>query len=203
MEERGQILTEGAETRMREESLLLSRRIGGVTEVRLDGSVAREDLVGLLLGDGGNNDNVLSRLPVDGGGDSVLGSELQGNEHALDFVKVAASRGRVGQSKLKLAIRTDDENRANGEGVVGIGVNHAVQVANLAVGIREDGVANSDLLGLFNVLNPALVVLDTINGERNDLGVESLKVSLQTSNSAQLGGANGLICVGSVRLQCF
>lgn len=179
--------------------LLLSRRIGGVAKVGLDGSVTREDLVGLLLGDRGNDDDLLSGLPVDGRGDSVLGSELQRDEHALDFVKVATSRGRVSQSELELTVRADDEDATNGEGVISVGVDHAVQIANLAVGVREDGVSDSDLLGLFDILHPALVVLDTVNGERDDFGVESLKVGLQTSDSAQLSGADGLKHIGIVR----
>ena len=172
--------------------------VRSVAKVGLDSSVAREDLVGLLLGDRGHNNDVLSRLPVDGSGNAVLGSELQRDEHALDFIEITASRSRVSQSKLELAIRSNDEDTANGEGVVSVGVDHAVQITHLGVSVRENGVADLDVLGLFNVLHPAFVVLNVVDGESNDLGVESLEVGLQPGNSSQLGGADGLFHIGIV-----
>ena len=102
--------------------------IRGVAEVGLDGDVPREDLLGLLLLDRGNDDHVLSRLPVHGRGDSVLGGELQGGQDALDFVEVATSGGGVGQGELELLVGADDEDASHGEGVVGVRVDHAVQV---------------------------------------------------------------------------
>ena len=73
-----------------------------------------EDLLGLVVGDRAGDDHVLALLPVDRGGDPVLGGQLQGVDHPQDLVEVAAGGHRVDQDQLDLLVRADDEDVADG-----------------------------------------------------------------------------------------
>ena len=91
-----------------------------------------EELLRIVLRDSGVNDDVLSRLPVDGRGDLVLVGQLEscidistvmiGKRSKLrtvngtkDLVEVAAGRRRVGDQKTNGLLGVDDEHRADGE----------------------------------------------------------------------------------------
>src|SRR5262245_46252058 len=70
--------------------------LGQRAQVRLDGGPALgEQLLGLVVGDGRADDDVLAVLPVRRRGDLVLGGELQGVDDAKDLVEVAAGRRRI------------------------------------------------------------------------------------------------------------
>ena len=87
------------------------------SEVRLDNlDTLGEDLLGFLSGDAGVDDNIITLLPVTGSGDAVLVTELERVNNAKDFVKVAASGGRVGQNETDALLGVNDEDRADSEG---------------------------------------------------------------------------------------
>jgi hypothetical protein len=55
----------------------------------------REQSLGLLILDAGVDDNIVTRNPVDGGGDTVLVANLKGVDDTEDLGGVAACGGRV------------------------------------------------------------------------------------------------------------
>lgn len=55
----------------------------------------REQSLSLLVLDAGVDNNIVTRNPVDGGGDTVLVASLEGVDDAEDLSGVAASGGRV------------------------------------------------------------------------------------------------------------
>lgn len=73
--------------------LLLSQR--SESQVWLDDSELWEECLGLLVGDGWMDDDIISRDPVDRGGDAVLVAGLEGVNDAEDLGGVAASGGWV------------------------------------------------------------------------------------------------------------
>lgn len=85
-------------------------------EVRLNNAEVGEQLLGLLVGDGGRDDDVVTGDPVDGGGDAVLVAGLEGVDNAEDLVGVAAGGGRVGEDGADLLVGVDEEDGADGEG---------------------------------------------------------------------------------------
>lgn len=93
--------------------LLLGK--GSEAEVRLDDAELREQLLGLLVGDGGVDNDIVTGDPVDGGGDLVLVTSLEGVDDAEDLGGVAASGGRVREDGADGLLGVDDEDRADGE----------------------------------------------------------------------------------------
>lgn len=62
----------------------------GEAEVGLDDAEAGEELLGLLVGHGRSDNDVVTGDPVDGGGDAVLVTSLEGVDDAEDLGGVAA-----------------------------------------------------------------------------------------------------------------
>lgn len=85
-------------------------------QVRLDDAEAREQLLGLLVADGGSDNDIVSGHPVDGGGDAVLVTSLERVDDAENLGGVAAGRGRVGEDGADLLLGVDEEDAADGEG---------------------------------------------------------------------------------------
>lgn len=88
----------------------------GEAEVGLDDAEAREELLGLLVLDGWSDNDIVTRDPVDGGGDAVLVASLEGVDNAEDLGGVAASRGRVREDGADGLLGVDEEDGADGEG---------------------------------------------------------------------------------------
>jgi hypothetical protein len=89
---------------------------GGEAQVGLDDAEVGEKLLGLLVGDGGSDDDIVTGDPVDGGGDAVLVAGLEGVDDAQDLGGVAAGGGRVGEDGADLLVGVDEEDGADGEG---------------------------------------------------------------------------------------
>jgi hypothetical protein len=96
------------------ENLLLGER--GESEVRLDDAELGEQGLGLLVLDGGVDNDVLTGDPVDRGGDAVLVTGLEGVDDAEDLSGVAAGGGRVGEDGADGLLGVDDEDGSDGEG---------------------------------------------------------------------------------------
>lgn len=94
--------------------LLLGQR--GEAQVGLDDPELGEQGLGLLVADGGRDDDVVAGDPVDGGGDAVLVAGLEGVDDAEDLGGVAAGRGRVAEDGADLLVGVDEEDGADGEG---------------------------------------------------------------------------------------
>lgn len=93
--------------------LLLGER--SEAEVGLDDAELGEKLLGLLVVDGRVDNDIVTRDPVDGGGDLVLVTGLEGVDDTENLGGVAASGGRVGQDETDGLLGVNDEDGANGE----------------------------------------------------------------------------------------
>src|SRR5213596_3943421 len=102
-----------------------------------------------VVGDRGDDDHVLALLPVHRRGHLVLGRELAGVQEPQHLVEVAAGGHRIGQHRLDLLVRADDEHRAHrrvvgGGPALGGGAGrlrqHVVGLRHLQFGVPDEGV---------------------------------------------------------------
>ena len=115
---------------------------------------------------------------------------MQTINHPQDLVEVTAGGGGIGQGQTDFLGGIDDENAADGDLRVGIGVDHAVEVRHFVIHISQDGIVHRGALGLFDVLGPTLVVFHTVDAQGNGLNVALGEFILQLGNTTQLGGAH-------------
>jgi hypothetical protein len=157
------------------------------SDLRLDDADIAELLLGILSGHGRRDDDIITRQPVDGSGNTLLVGELESVDDTEDLSGVTAGRGRVGDDEADLLVGVNDEYGTDGQGQswklvstsrllqkmvekrtlrVNIGgvivVNHVIQVGNLALGVGYDGELEVGAGDLVNVLDPLVVRLDAI-----------------------------------------
>ena len=94
--------------------LLLRER--GKAEVWLDNPELGEESLGLLIRDGGCDDNIVTRNPVDGCRNTVFVACLERVNDAEDLGGVATSGCGIAENGANLLFGVDEEDRANGEG---------------------------------------------------------------------------------------
>jgi hypothetical protein len=202
---------------------------GGEAQVGLDDAEVGEELLGLLVGDGGSDNDIVTGDPVDGGGDAVLVAGLEGVDDAEDLGGVAAGGGRVGEDGADLLVGVDEEDGADGEGnallvdiggvlvvdpVVGGSAKgrhstymkgwaraprrnlHVVGEGDLALLVANDGEGNLAAGDLLNVVDPAIVGVDGVGGQANELDAALGELGLELSEGAELGGADGSVVLG-------
>ncbi len=122
--------------------------------------VVGEESLRLLGLDASMDDDILALLPVNGGGNAMLVTELDGVDYTDDFVKVSSCDSGVRDGQSDNLLRVDDEDGTNlnnrerynnleledtyGERkalVVAVGhilvVQHVIEIRNFAVGIRN------------------------------------------------------------------
>jgi hypothetical protein len=187
--------------RLRDGGLLLGQR--GEAQVGLDDAELGEELLGLLVLDGGVDDDVVAGDPVDGGGDLVLVAGLERVDDAQDLGRVAAGGGRVGEDGADGLLGVDDEDGADGEGdalfvdVCGVlVVEHVVGVGDLALLVGDDGELDGAAGDLGDVLDPALVGADGVGREADELDAALGELGLELGDFAELGGADGRVVLG-------
>lgn len=90
------------------------------------------------------DDDIVSLLPVDGGGDLVLVAQLQRVDDSEDLVKVPAGLGGVREGETDDLLGVDDEDGADGEGdPLGVyigrvhGIEHVVEGRNGAIRVCD------------------------------------------------------------------
>ena len=83
--------------------------------LRLDNTDIAELLLSILGGDWRRDDNVVTRKPVDGSGNTVLLGGLEGINDTEDLSGVAAGGGGVGHDEADLLGRVDDEDGTDGK----------------------------------------------------------------------------------------
>jgi len=164
--------------------------------------VVREEGFGLFVGDRWVDDNILTLLPVDRGGDAVPFADLERVDDPEDFVKVATSGSGVRNGQTDDLLGVDDEHRSDGEGnALGVDVGgilviqHVVQGSDLTFLVRDYGIFDmgwADILSakLLNILDPSLVLFEAVGRETNDFHTTISKVFGATSNFAKLSGAD-------------
>src|SRR3546814_7351418 len=100
--------------------------------------------------------------------------------HKLDLL--------VGADDVDVAHRRVVRRRAALGAVAGRGRQHAVELRDLEVGIADHRIVRRGALGLLDVLDPALVVLDRIHAEADELHVALVELRLAPGDVAELGG---------------
>lgn len=94
--------------------LLLGER--SESEVGLDDAELGEEVLGLVVADGGVDNDIVTGDPVDGGGDLVLVTGLERVDDAEDLSGVAAGGGGVGEDGSDGLLGVDEEDGSDGEG---------------------------------------------------------------------------------------
>ena len=69
-------------------------------------------------------------------------------------------------------------------------MNHPVLLGDLRLRVGDDGEVHGDLLGLLDVLHPALVAVERVDAQREGLAAALGEVVLQGGHEAQLRGAD-------------
>lgn len=87
----------------------------GTMNLRLDNADITELLLGVLSGDGGRDDDVITGQPVDGSGDTVLVGGLESINDTEDLGGVTASGGGVADDQTDLLLGVDNEDGTDGE----------------------------------------------------------------------------------------
>ena len=172
-------------------------------EVRLDLTDLAELLLGILSGDGRGDDNVVTGEPVDGAGNAVLLSGLQSVDDTQDLGGVTAGGGGVGHNQTDLLGGVDDEDGADSQSHtlrVDVGgvlvVDHVVGVGDLALGVGDDGELEVGAGNLVDILDPAVVGLDVVGAQTNELDTARGELGLELGESAELSGTDGSKVIG-------
>lgn len=175
----------------------------GEAKVRLDLADLAELLLSILSRDGRGNDNIVTGKPVDGAGDTVLVSGLQSIDDTQDFGGVTAGGGGVGHDQTNLLGGVDNEDGADGQShALGVDVggvlvvDHVEGVGDLALGIGDNGELEVGAGNLIDVLDPAVVGLDVVGTETNELDTARGELGLELGEGAQLGGTDGGEVIG-------
>jgi hypothetical protein len=113
--------------------------------------------LGVLGGDAQGRDDPITGLPVGRGGDGVGVGRLERIDDLEDLVEVPAHGLRVGERQL--VVRVDDEHRPHRRRVALAGVDHVVELGDLAVGVGDDRDVESGAADLADVGGPAVVLL--------------------------------------------
>jgi hypothetical protein len=166
-------------------------RLGHHAQVRLQRLPARwKPRFGIFIGNRGHDDHVFALFPVHRGRHAVPGGQLKRVDHPQNLVEVAAGARRVGDRELDLAVRTDHEHRAHRRGVIGVGMNHVIEVRHLAIRIGDNRIVGGVALRLGDVLAPPFMRSAVIDADGENLDVALVELGLDPRHVAQLGGAD-------------
>jgi len=175
----------------------------GEAEVRLDLADLAELLLSILSRDGRGNDDIVTGKPVDGAGDTVLVSGLQSIDDTQDLGGVTAGGGGVGHDQTNLLGGVDNEDGADSQShALGVDVggvlvvDHVEGVGDLALGVGDNGELEVGAGNLIDVLDPAVVGLDMVGTETNELDTARGELGLELGEGAQLGGTDGGEVIG-------
>ena len=69
-------------------------------------------------------------------------------------------------------------------------MDHVVRLRDRQLGVTDDRIVHGVPLGLLDVLGPALVITDRIDGQPEDLRVALVELGLESGHVAELGGAD-------------
>ena len=81
-------------------------------------------------------------------------------------------------------IIADHEHRADRERVTRVGVDHAVQVGDLLVAVGDEREVERMALGVLDVVGPALVRIERIDRQADDLDVALVELGLERRDPA-------------------
>src|SRR5205823_5915861 len=136
-------------------------RLRGIAQVWLRSAEARVPLLRLLVRYRTGDDDVPAGLPVDRGRDRMLRRQLHRVEDPQHLVEIAPGRHRIGQHRLDLFVRPDNEDRpyrrivrrrSAGGCVARFGRQHVVELRDFELGIADQRVSDAVTLRLLDVL---------------------------------------------------
>ena len=142
------------------------------------------------------HDDVVSGAPVGGGGAVVAVRLLQGEDEPLEFIEISARGERVVDDGADDALGVDDEHRADGLRVRGIGLDHAVLLGNVHADVLDEREGDVDVLlvlplELPDLSQPRNVRVERIDGKADELDVHRLELLDHGAEGHELGRANG------------
>ena len=130
----------------------------------------------------------------------MLVTSLERVDNAQDLGGVTASAGRVREDGADGLLGVDDEDRADGESnALGVNVggilvvNHIVGKSNLALLVANDRELQLGAGDLIDVLDPALMAVDGVGRETNELCATLGELWLEFCESTELGGTDGCV----------
>jgi hypothetical protein len=85
------------------------------SKIWLDDAEVGEQGLGLLILDTGVDNDIVTRDPVDRGGDAMLVTSLQRVDNTKNLSSVSASRGGVREDEADCLLRINDENGSDSE----------------------------------------------------------------------------------------
>src|SRR5262245_27430727 len=156
-------------------------------------------LLGVVVRHRAGDDYVLAVLPVYRRRHLVLGGKLQRVDHAQHLIKVAAGGHRIDQDELDLLVRADDEHVAYGLIVGGRafrriagdgGREHAVELGDVEIHVGDHRIVGRVPLRLLDVVRPARVFVERIDGQADDLDAALVEFRLDLCHVSELGGAD-------------
>jgi hypothetical protein len=163
------------------------------------------------------DNDIIARDPVDGSGDTVLITCLEGVDNAEDLSGVAAGGSRIGEDGSDGLLGVDNKDGADGErnplginigGIlvvnpdrlcqhpltaVGPGVrdnSHIVKVSNLSLLVANNGELESTSGNLINVLDPAEMALDGVGRDPDQFDTSLGEFGLELGEGTKFGGAD-------------
>jgi len=167
------------------------------TKVGLDDAEIREELLGQFITDGRVDNDIVTRDPVDGCGDAVFVTSLQGIDNPQDLGSISAGGCWVGEDKANGLFGVNNEDRADGEcNALGIDVgsvlvvNHVISVRDLSILVTDDGEFEVGSRDLINVLDPLAVGLNSVRRQTDEFDSTLGKLRLELSECTQLSGTN-------------
>jgi hypothetical protein len=182
----------------------LSFGVAGKTKVWLDGTETREELLGLVVIDGGVDDNILfglrvrntqvkANLPINGGDEAVFVGQLQRLNDTEDFGRVTAGTGGVVDDGADDLLGVNEEDRADGQcHTLGVDVggilviDHVIEVGNFALLVGDDGEGQVGFCDLVDIRNPLLVRVEGVGTQPNEFDTSLGELGLEFGESAEL-----------------
>ncbi|KAH3668959.1 hypothetical protein OGAPHI_002714 [Ogataea philodendri] len=144
------------------------------------------------------NDDVLANGPVDRSHNTLFVGSLQRVDDSQHLGTVSTARSWVGEGESDLFGRVDHKHRSDGLDNASVQVletflvNHVEEVGNFSGLVTNDRVGERLVVqsNLLDVLDPGVVLVNTLGRQTNQLDVSSVELWLQLGESTQLGGAN-------------
>ena len=148
-----------------------------------------------LIGNGWNNNHILTIFPIYRRGHLVLGGQLYGIENPQDLVEIASCRHWIAHHQLNVFIGSDDKHGAHcciccgiaiRHGDIFIGWEHVVQKRDLQIRVRDHRKVDGRALGLFDVFGPTIMVFNRINAESNDFAIALFKFGFELGDASPI-----------------
>ena len=129
-------------------------------------------------------------LPVHRRGHAVVGCQLQRIDDPQDLFEISTRARGIGQRKFHLFIGPDYEDRAYGKSVVGLWMDHSIEIGDFTIRVRDQRKVESMTLGFGYVACPGSVVFEWINAETDHFNAAFVEFRFQAGNLTKFRCAN-------------